>query len=67
MFVFFLFFFLLMMNFSFMLTRVLKITALKKMIFWSSSNALLNNFCSKENDNITCKKKKENFKHSSEF
>ena len=28
----------------------------KKMIVWSSSNALLNNFCSKENDNMTCKK-----------
>ena len=48
-----------MMNFSFMLTHVLKVTALKKiekMIVWSSSNALLNNFCNKENDNITCKK-----------
>ena len=26
------------------------------MIVWSSSNALSNNFFSKENDNITCKK-----------
>ena len=28
----------------------------KKMIVWSSSNALSNNFCSRANDNITCKK-----------
>ena len=29
------------------------IEKIEKMIIWSSSNALLNNFCSKENDNIT--------------
>ena len=48
-----------MMNSSFMLTNVVKITSLKnrkKMIVWSSSNALLNNFCGKENDNIPCNK-----------
>ena len=33
-----------------------RIEKIEKMIVWSSSNALLNNFCSKENDNITCKK-----------
>ena len=32
------------------------IEKIEKMIVWSFSNALLNNFCSKENDNITCKK-----------
>ena len=32
------------------------IEKIEKMIVWSSSNALLNNFCSRENDNITCKK-----------
>ena len=32
------------------------IEKIEKMIVWSSSNALLNNFCNKENDNITCKK-----------
>ena len=30
------------------------IEKIEKMIVWSSSNALLNNFYSKENDNITC-------------
>ena len=44
-----------MMNFSFMLTHVVNVTALKK-DDWSSCNAILNNFCNKENDNITCKK-----------
>ena len=32
------------------------IKKIEKMIVWSSSNALLNNFYSKENDDITCKK-----------
>ena len=32
------------------------IEKIEKMILWSSSNVLLNNFCSMENDNITCKK-----------
>ena len=32
------------------------IEKIEKMIVWSSSNALLNHFCSKENDNITYKK-----------
>ena len=32
------------------------IEKIEKMIVWSFSNALLNNFCNKENDNITCKK-----------
>ena len=32
------------------------IEKIEKMIVWSSSNALLNNFCCKENDNVTCKK-----------
>ena len=31
------------------------IEKIEKMIVWSSSNALLNNFCNKKNDNITCK------------
>ena len=29
---------------------------IEKMIVWCSSNALLNKFCSKENDNISCMK-----------
>ena len=32
------------------------IEKIEKMIVWSSSNALFNNLCRKENDNITCKK-----------
>ena len=46
------------------------IEKIEKIIMWSPSNALLHNFCCKENDNITCKKlskKKGNFKHSTEF
>ena len=49
------------------------IEKIQRMFVWSSTNALLNNFCSKENDiknnkrSKKKKKKKENFKHSAKF
>ena len=41
----------------------------KEYFFWSSTNALLNNFCSKENNDIKNNKlsKNEKYKHSSKF
>ena len=45
------------------------IKKIQRMFVWSSPNALLNNLCSKENNNIKNNNlsKKENFKHSAKF
>ena len=49
------------------------IEKIERIFIWSSTNTFLNNFCSRENDDITCcklskkKKKKEIFKDSAKF
>ena len=60
------------MRFFLMMTLVMKVAVEKKIqrkFVWSSANALLNNFCFNENNNIKNNKlsKKENFKHSTKF
>ena len=46
-----------------------RIKKIQRMFVWRSTNAILNNFCFKENNNIKNNKlgKKENFKHSAKF